>query len=98
MAYEGYTFECSFESGISVELCQNGASQTMRKNNAESFVNLYLQKFTEQDALQFERVFLAIQDCVGTRMLSHLDPKAAQSRACSQPEITVDAFRSVIDI
>ena len=71
--YDGYTFEASFGSEADaevVELCPGGVLKALTRENADEFVDLYLQKFTEQDALQFNRVHLAIQDSVGQRMLS----------------------------
>ena len=55
-AYDGYTFEVSFDDPgnvgyASVELCEDGANIPLRKDNALTFVELYRQKYTEQDAL-----------------------------------------------
>ena len=75
--YDGYTFEASFGSQQDselVELCPGGVLKDLTRANAKEFVDLYLKKLTEQDALQFACVFLAIQDCVGERMLSQLTP------------------------
>ena len=97
--YEGYTFETSFgadDASELVELCPNGAQIALTRANAEEFVDLYLRKLTEQDAMQFERLFLAIQDCVGQRMLSQLTPQLACSRACSKAEITPEAFKAAV--
>ena len=57
--YDGYTFEGSFSSDADaevVELCPNGANIPLTRENASEFVDLYLKKLTEQDALQFERI------------------------------------------
>ena len=99
--YDGYTFEASFGSGYDtehVELCPGGMLKALTRANADEFVDLYLRKLTEQDAPQFERLHLAIQDCVGERMLSHLTPQIACSRTCSKAEITTKAFDAVLTL
>ena len=59
---------------------------------------MYLKKYTEQDAVQFERVWLAIQDCVGEAMLLHLTPGVAAARTSSKPFITKEAFKAAVRI
>ena len=101
LIYDGYTFEASFgldSDAKVVELCPGGVLRALKRENAEEFVDLFLRKLTEQDALQFERVHLAIQDCVGERMLSNLTPQLACNRACSKAEITTQAFKSVVNV
>ena len=101
LIYDGYTFEASLGSDSDanvVELCPGGVLRALKRENADEFVDLYLRKLTEQDALQFERVHLAIQDCVGERMLSNLTPQIACSRASSKAEITTQAFKSVVTL
>ena len=66
--YNGYTFEGSFSVGnnlINTDLCPGGASIELNRSNSTEFVELYLKKLTDLENLQFERVFMAIQDTVG---------------------------------
>ena len=95
--YDGFTFEAAInDAGQTEELCPGGSKIQLTRENASEFVELYLAKLTELDALQFERVSLAIEDCVGKRMLKQLTPEIASSRTCSKAEITPDAFKNAV--
>ena len=66
----------------------------LTRANAEEFIELFLKRYTEQDALQFERVWLALQDSVGERTLLHMTEQIAANRTSSKPLITVAAFKA----
>ena len=96
--YDGYYFTASLgtenEEENIVELCEGGSSKPLTRENAEEYISLYLQKYTEQDAVQFERLWLAIQDCASETMLSHISPQIAANRASSKPFITTAAMKA----
>ena len=44
--YGEYTFESSFEGQGEIELCPNGKTKKLTKENADEYIKLWLEKYT----------------------------------------------------
>lgn len=86
------------EDEETVELCEGGSTKALTRHSTEEYIDLYLKKYTEQDAIVFERLWIAIQDCVGETLLSHLTAPIAANRTSAKPFITAAAFKAAVHI
>ena len=51
--YGEYTFESIFEGQGELELCPEGKKKKLTKENADDYIKLWLEKYTQLESAQF---------------------------------------------
>ena len=97
MYYDGYMFEADFGKGT-VPLCEGGLDKPLQRDNIDDYVKLYLQKYTEQEDLQYRCVMQGIEDVCGKRFLMHMLPHLASRRACASSIIDMKSLKAATHV
>ena len=90
-------FTAVLSNGTEVELCPDGESKKVKKDNIDEFINLVLKarfsEATEQvKAIQkgLDQVFMG-----KLNLISYLTPEAIEVRACGAKEVDIDRLKSI---
>ena len=65
------------------------------KDNIDLYVQLYLEKYSQQDKLQFEVFMEGINYVCGSSLLAFITPEIAARRASSQTQVSWKAIKLV---
>lgn len=93
-AYGDTTFVLDGHDDAQVELCPNGHSRKLKRDNASEYITLYLQAYTSLDAVQFHVLYEAFEDVATIKVLTLLTPQVAKRRICSTPIIDLAALKA----
>ena len=90
-------FEADFGQG-SVPLCEGGLEKPLTRSNIDEYIKLYLEKYTQQEDLQYRCVMQGIEDVCGKRLMMHMLPHLASRRACASNKIDMKSLKAVTRI
>lgn len=90
-------FEADFGQG-SVSLCEGGLEKPLTRSNIDEYIKLYLEKYTQQEDIQYRCVMQGIEDVCGKRLMMHMLPHLASRRACASNKIDMKSLKAVTRI
>lgn len=77
-------------TGQEVLLCPNGDQMQVTAANSQLFIDIYLQKYLEQDQVIHDAIRRGIESVCPRQILRHLTAQAASYVAFSTPRVSVD--------
>ena len=93
-----FVLETSQDDGSVIELCPGGSSKALTRENASEYIDLYLRAYTEQDSIQFRKLYQAFEDVGTKKVLSLINPQIVKRRICSSAIIDLESFKASTSI
>lgn len=91
--YPDSFFVSDFGFGRLHELCERGATIKLNRENVQLYIDSFVQKFFEQDRIQFAALFRGVETVCGKFLLKMLTEEMAEARGCSSKQVSWQAMK-----